>query len=122
MDYVNGISGGKSVGETRPIADKLIEVAPADALGQLALFMMTRVEDANRDYPTALKMAGKANTMKEGKDAIYLDTYAMALFKNNRIAEAVAAETKAVELSADNPKRQDDYKTRLEQYKAGIVK
>lgn len=49
-----------------------------------------------------------------------LDTYALALFENAKIAEAVAAEEKAVALSAGNEALQAELKTRLDQFKAGL--
>lgn len=117
MEYITGLRGNKPVEQTRPIADKLIEMAPADILNQIAWFMLTELDEANRDYPTAMKLAEKANNLTEGKEASILDTYALALFKNGKVKEAIAAQTKAVELAGDK-QMQDELKARLDEYKA----
>jgi hypothetical protein len=49
-----------------------------------------------------------------------LDTYALALFQNDRVDEAVAAQQKAIDLAAGNERVQADMKTRLEQFKAAL--
>ncbi|MBN2514058.1 MAG: redoxin domain-containing protein [Sedimentisphaerales bacterium] len=120
MEYITGLRDGKPVEQTRPIADKLIETAPADILNQIAWFMLTELDEANRDYPTALKLAEKANNLTEGKEASLLDTYALALFKNGKIKEAVDAQTKAIELAENNIQMQDELKARLDEFKAAM--
>jgi thiol-disulfide isomerase/thioredoxin len=120
MEYITGLRDGKPVEQTRPVAEKLIEMAPADILNQIAWFMLTELDEANRDYPTALKLAEKANNLTEGKEPSLLDTYALALFKNGKVAEAIAAQTKAVELAADNKQMQEELKTRLDEFKAAL--
>jgi len=120
MEYISGIREGKPVEQTRPVADKLIEMAPADILNQIAWFMLTDLEEANRDYPTALKLAEKANNLTEGKEPSLLDTYALALFKNGKVAEAIAAQTKAVELAGNNKQMQEELKARLDEFKAAL--
>ncbi|MEN6307771.1 MAG: redoxin domain-containing protein [Anaerohalosphaeraceae bacterium] len=121
-EYVAALTEGKPVEETRPLAEKLLEIAPADALNQIAWYVLDTLKEENRDYPTALKLAEKANTLTEGKQPAVLDTYALALFKNNKIAEAIAAQTKAVELAAENKQMQAELQTRLDEFKAALTK
>ena len=84
------------------------------------ILSMPGIDEARRDTEIALKAAVKANTETDGKDPMILDTYAMALFQNDRVAEAVAAQQKAIDLAADNERMQADMKTRLEQFKAAL--
>ena len=71
-------------------------------------------------HAIALKAAEKANTQTKGENPMVLDTYALALFQNGKIAEAVAAQEKAIALSAGNEQMQADLKIRLEQYKDAL--
>lgn len=121
-EYVDAVQADKPVDQTRPIADRFIDIAGADVLNQVAWYLLTEMDAARRDYPTLLKMAEKANTLTEGKQAAILDTYALALFKNSKVAEAVAAQTKAVELAADNKTIQAELNTHLDEYEAALPK
>lgn len=117
-EYITSLTGGKPVEQTRPVADKLIEAASADILNQIAWFMLTELDEASRDYPTALKLAEKANSLTEGKEAVVLDTYALALFKNGKVAEAIDAQTQAVQLADNNKQLQAELQTRLNEFNA----
>ncbi|MHC4998091.1 MAG: hypothetical protein ACYTEM_03560, partial [Planctomycetota bacterium] len=55
-----------------------------------------------------------------GEDPMVLDTYALALFQNDRVPEAVATQQKAIDLAAGNERMQADMKTRLEEFKAAL--
>lgn len=121
-DYIDAVRAGKPIDQTRPMAAKLIEIAPAGALNQMAWYLLTEIEEPYRDYPIALKMAEKANTLTGDKEAAYLDTYALALFKNNKIAEAIAVQTRAVELAADDEVMKDELQGRLKEFKAALEK
>ncbi|HOK96716.1 MAG TPA: hypothetical protein PKW71_11380, partial [Anaerohalosphaeraceae bacterium] len=78
-------------------------------------------EQPRRDYAVALQAAQKANTLAEGKDASILDTYGLALFKNGSIAEAIAVQTKAVELAAGSEAMLSQFKARLEEFQAAAA-
>jgi thiol-disulfide isomerase/thioredoxin len=119
--YAQAVMNGKPA-QSRPLADKFIEKADVQMLNEMAWWILTEVKEAKRDYPTALKAAEKANTLTEGKEANILDTYALALFKNGKTAEAVAAQTKAIELAADNKDMQDELQRRLDEFKAALPK
>ena len=92
------------------------------ALNRLAwhILSMPGLDEARRDTEIALKAADKANTETKGEDPMVLDTYALALFQNDRVAEAVATQQKAIDLAAGNERMQDDMKTRLEEFKAAL--
>ncbi|MHC4761230.1 MAG: hypothetical protein ACYS9H_07800 [Planctomycetota bacterium] len=92
------------------------------ALNALAwqILSMPTIDDAKRDTEIALKAADKANTETNGEDPMVLDTYALALFQNDRVPEAVATQQKAIDLAAGNERMQADMKTRLEEFKAAL--
>lgn len=119
--YFTGLESSQPSEQTRLIAEQIIEKAPAGALNEMAWAILTEVDQAQRDYAIALKAAEKANTLAGGKDASILDTYGLALFKNGKIAEAVAVQTKAVELAAGNEAMLGEFKSRLEQFKAAAA-
>ncbi|MHC5163961.1 MAG: redoxin domain-containing protein [Planctomycetota bacterium] len=122
QDYNAALIKGASIKETRPIAEKIIESKNPGAMNALAwqILSMPSVDEAKRDTEIALKAAATANTQTNGEDPMILDTYALALFQNDRVDEAVAAQQKAIDLAAGNERVQADMKTRLEQFKAAL--
>ena len=92
------------------------------ALNALAwqILSMPNIDEAQRDTEIALKAATKANTETNGEDPMILDTYALALFQNDKIAEAITAQQKAITLAAGNEQMQADMKIRLEEFQAAL--
>ncbi|MHC5160868.1 MAG: redoxin domain-containing protein [Planctomycetota bacterium] len=122
QDYNAALIQGAAIEETRPTAEKIIESNNPRVMNALAwhILKMPSVDEANRDTEIALKAADKANTETKGEDPMVLDTYALALFQNDRVAEAVATQQKAIDLAAGNERIQADMKTRLEEFKAAL--
>ncbi|MHC5213028.1 MAG: peroxiredoxin family protein, partial [Planctomycetota bacterium] len=122
QEYNGALIKGATIEETRPTAEKIIASNNPMVLNALAwqILSMPTIDDAKRDTEIALKAADKANTETNGEDPMILDTYALALFQNDRVAEAVAAQQKAIDLAAGNERMQADMKTRLEQFKAAL--
>jgi thiol-disulfide isomerase/thioredoxin len=122
QDYNGAVLKGASIEETRPIAEKIIASNDPDALNALAwqILTMPGLDEAKRDTEIALKAATTANTQTHGENPMILDTYAMALFKNGKIGEAVDAQQKAIDLAAGNERMQADMMTRLEQFKEAL--
>ncbi|MDH4203139.1 MAG: redoxin domain-containing protein [Phycisphaerae bacterium] len=118
--YFAAVGSGAAIDQTRPIAEKFIDAGHPEALDAMAWQILMQADKANSDKPIALKAAEKANTLTSGENPMVLDTYALALFENARIAEAVAAQEKAVALTAGNKELQADLKTRLEKFKAAL--
>jgi thiol-disulfide isomerase/thioredoxin len=108
--------------ETRKIADRIIENSQAQMLNGFAWKILTEVKEENRDLAIALKAAKKADDLTGGDNAAVLDTYALALFENGKVEEAIARQAKAVELSAGDPEMQNGLKKRLEEFKAALTK
>ena len=122
QEYNGALIKGATIEETRPTAEKIIASNNPMVLNALAwqILSMPTIDDAKRDTEIALKAADKANTETNGEDPMILDTYALALFQNDRVAEAVAAQQKAIDLAAGNERMQEDMKIRLEQFKAAL--
>jgi thiol-disulfide isomerase/thioredoxin len=116
-DYFMAVQNGASADETRPTAEKIIEIGHSEALDALAWQILSGVEESRRDTAIALKAIEKANTQTGGENPSVLDTYALALFRSGKVAEAIQAQEKAVERAADHPQMQAELKTRLEQYR-----
>lgn len=119
-DYFTAIQNGASVEESRPIAEQIIEIGNTDALNTLAWQILMGVDEAQRDNPTALKAAEKANTQTNGENPMVLDTYALALFENDNVAEAVKAQEKAIALANDNEQMQAELMKRLNMFKQAL--
>ncbi len=104
--------------ETKKIAGNFIENAPVEGLNAMAWNILTQVKEPNRDLEAALKAAEKANQLTAGKDPSVLDTYAMALFENGKIDEAIQAQLKLIDLAKDYPQALEQLRQTLEKYKA----
>lgn len=120
QQYFAAVSSGAAIDETRPIAEKLIEAGHPESLNAMAWQILMQPDKANSDKAIALKAAEKANTLTNGENPMVLDTYALALFENAKIAEAVAAQEKGIALTAGNEELQAELKTRLEKFKAAL--
>jgi thiol-disulfide isomerase/thioredoxin len=70
-----------------------------------------------RDLNLAHTFATRANTATDGKEPAVLDTLARILFMQGKPDEAIAMETKALNLAEDNQKTV--YQTALDSYKKG---
>ena len=116
-DYFSSIQNGDDSAASAAIAQSIIEKAPASNLNSLSWTIMTRVPEDKRDMEIALQAAAKANTLAQGKDPMILDTYALALFENKQIDEAIVQQQKAVELSKSHEQLHSQLAKQLEKYK-----
>ena len=119
QQYFMAVQNGSAIEQTRPIAEKFIEAGHTEALNAMA-WQILEQDGPGADTEIALKAAEKANTQTHGENPMVLDTYALALFKNNKVAEAVTAQEKAVALAGDNEQMQADLKARLEEFRAAL--
>ena len=70
--------------------------------------MLLSAPDLNyRDLGLALRAAEAANTASKGQDPSVLSTYALALFKNDKRAQALELTRKALALAPDEQVAQD---------------
>jgi len=103
--------------EARGVLDKWIDEASESMLNSLSWQILTEVEENKRDKRLALEAAEKANTIAEGKNAHVLDTYALALFQNGKVKEAIAMQEKSLEMVKGNDRMEADMQKRLAEYK-----
>ncbi len=106
------------MGEAGAIIEKWTEDASEMMLNALAWEILTEVEEGKRDVKLALEAAGKATELTKGKNAPILDTYALALFENGQVDEAIDAQGKALEVVKGNARMEADMQTRLDEYRA----
>lgn len=66
-------------------------------INQIAWTIVDNKNLKNPDYPLALALAEQADALTKNSDWQILDTLALAQFKNEKKAEALATQTKAVE-------------------------
>ena len=120
QEYFTAVQNGNPLEQTRPIAEKFIEAGHPDALNAMAWDILTLADKSQRDIEMAMKAAEKANAQTNGENPMVLDTYALALFENGKIAEAITAQEKAIIMTSGNEKMQADMKIRLDEFKAAL--
>ena len=100
---------GGMMDEVNKAAGAMIETAKDDAmqLNQIGWMMATMTEEPGVDLNVAHAAAQRAVELTEEKNASILDTLARVTFKQGKVAEAVALQKKAVELSPDEKQIQD---------------
>jgi Zn-dependent protease with chaperone function len=85
------------------------------ALNNLAWLLTTCPDESMRDHETALALAARAAGLSQAP--FVLDTYAEALFANNRVAEALQAARKALALAED---RHAYYREQVRRFEAHL--
>ena len=101
-------------------ADAKPEVA--GAINHYAWALLTCPDKTLRDYKQALSMAEKAAQLTKNKDSDILDTLALAQFENKDIAEAIATQSRAIELlPANAPQaKRNEFEARKQQYESAL--
>lgn len=122
MDYFKKTEASGVTEETKQLASDFIEKAPVEGLNAFAWTILTQVQEADRDIEAALKAALKANELTGGNEPSVLDTYALALFTNGKINDAIEVQQKAVDSASDYPDAQKQLQQTLEKYKAELGK
>ena len=97
--------------------ENVLKVAPdhVHALNNLAWLLLTSTEESYRDKERALVYAEKAISIE--RDDYILDTYAEALFVNNRIESAVAAAREALAVAET---KKEYYQKQLEKFEGRL--
>ena len=90
-------------------------------LENMAKFILTGKGVTDRNYELAHKAASRAAEITKNKKAPVLDTLAQVCFAMGKIADAHAAETRAIALVTDNRVKKD-MQARLDQYSAAMKK
>lgn len=102
--------------KAKTAAKTIIENGSSQLLNAFAWRVLTEVDPARQDLPVALEAATKANTMTKGKNAAILDTFALALFKNGKVARAIEIQKEALKLVAGNERMEKELRTRLDEF------
>jgi len=102
--------------KARTAAGTIIENGSSQLLNAFAWRVLSEVEQDKQDLPIALKAAAKANEMTEGKNSAILDTFALALFRNGKVTQAIEVQKKALKLAAGNERMEKDFKARLDEF------
>jgi thiol-disulfide isomerase/thioredoxin len=118
--YFAAIQSGETNPAVQDLARQILSDGSTETLNELAWNILTKVPKEKRDLALALQAAEKANTMTEGKSAMILDTYALALFENGQVQAAIENQTKAVELSKDNERMVGGMRKQLEKFQASV--
>jgi len=116
--YFEKIRSGGTMEEARAIMENWTDEASDMMLNSLAWGILTEVEEGKRDIKLALEAAEKANKLTKGKDEQILDTYALALFQNGKVEEAIDAQTKALDGVKGNERMEAEFQKRLDEYRA----
>jgi hypothetical protein len=120
---VESIGGKKEAAE---LGQKLLDIGEEDAelMNQLSWHILTKQGIVSRDLKLALTAAEIANKLTAGEEARILDTYALALFENDKKQEAVKVQLKAVKLAkenhADNPDLIAEFEERLDRFQKAV--
>jgi hypothetical protein len=102
--------------KAKEATDIIIENGSSQLLKDFAWRVLTEVEQDKQNLQIALKAATKANTMTEGKNATILDTFALALFRNGKVTQAIEVQKRAIELIAGNERIEKEFKARLDEF------
>jgi len=102
--------------EAKTAAGRIIENGSSQLLNAFAWRVLTEVEQDKQDLQTALKAAAKANKMTESKSAAILDTFALALFRNGKVTQAIENQKKALKLVVGDERMEKEFKARLDEF------
>lgn len=117
--YATGLLEGKSLVDLRKHAETFMKLAGNDhqMLNQVAWQLMMDPQFPVRDMDLIETMAKQAVDITKGEDANVLDTYAYALHKNGKTAEAIKVQEKAIKL-AQHPEMKKVLEKHLAEFKS----
>ena len=115
-EYFDAIKEDGAAKQAKTAAAVIVKNGSSQILNAFAWNILTEVEEAKRDLKVALKAATKANKATEGKSAAILDTYAYALFKNDKVNRAIRVQKKALKLVAGDERMEKEFNERLAEF------
>jgi len=89
----------------------------AEMLNEMAWTLLTDEKIKTRNPALALHLAKAAFDASGGRDVSVLDTYARALFDNDKVSEAIRQQKRAIELCED-PARRGEFEESLKRYQS----
>lgn len=121
-EYFNAVSSTGNEKKAAELGAKIMTLGATDAqlMNAVSWNIMTGRDVATRDMKLALRAAEAANKASSGKNPMVLDTYSMALFKNNKKSEAIAAQERAIKIAKSDPAYKDavgELEQRLAEYR-----
>ncbi len=122
LTLFNAVQNGdwdKSVKIARNVADpsnQMSQTLRKELLDQVTWVILTDDRSDRKYYKDALSLIRAAVELTEARDASVMDTYALALFENGEIAEAVDASRAALDLAYE-PIQKAEYAKRLASYR-----
>jgi thiol-disulfide isomerase/thioredoxin len=123
QEYYRVITGKGDAAKVDSLTQKL-ELADSRDVALQTEIAWTLLSDENikvRNPKLALKFAQAAWDVDGGKSVDVLETYARALFANQRADEAIKQQVRAIELTRDAG-RQKELQVTLKEYQAAILK
>jgi len=123
QEYYRAVTGKGDATKIDSLAQRL-ELADSSDVTLQTEIAWTLLTDANiktRNPKLALKFAKAAYDAGDGKNVDVLETYARALFANQRTDEAIQQQTRALELVQD-PGRQQELKATLKSFQSAVLK
>lgn len=108
--------------EARKVGMEIVEGSSdePDMLNRFAWFILTNEDIKTRNLDVALTAARQAYEItrdEEENKAPVMDTYALALFQNGKVDEAIAMEKNAIE-KTDNADMKAEFEARLKEFEA----
>ncbi len=115
--------GMKNPEAARAVAEALKKASQEDAqsLNNYAWFLMTEEKYGSRYDDLALHFSERSNELTDYKSWAYVDTLALARFRNGKIADAIELQRKAISLCQDE-KQIAAMKKSLKRYEEGLHK
>jgi len=117
--YVKAVGADGDADKAAKLAQQLTELKVKNPvlLNEFAWTILTEESVQQRDLPLAMQLAKAALDASGGKDAGILDTYARALFNSGKVADAIAAQKKAV-AAAEKDEEKAELEVALKKYEA----
>lgn len=111
----------KQYAEANVLADELFQLVQDNpmALNDLAWNLVTAVPPGQQNLELAMQIAKQASSLRQDQDPSILDTVARVYYLQDDLEEAIAWQTKAVEVAAAGGMKQQLQKT-LDTYKAEL--
>lgn len=118
QSYILSVSANGDEAKAAEIAKAIeaLELKNPELLNKVAEVILTGEIVKHRDLKLALSLSKRAADLSGGKSATILATYARALFDNDKVADAITQQKKAIEVAGDDEDLAAELKKSLETY------
>jgi thiol-disulfide isomerase/thioredoxin len=120
QSYMASVSTNGDEAKAAEIAKAIeaLELKNPELLNKVAEVILTGEVVKHRDLKLALSLSKRATDLSGSKSAPILATYARALFDNDKVADAITQQKKAIEAAGDDEDLATELKKSLETYEA----